>query len=311
MSGMTLNQLEMASLEAFRSGQEAPSRRDSTTDAWIGLGIVQLLAAARRLRSARLALGEHIELKEDGSPTIVLEQKVESRLAEALAEFAPNAAIVGEETGGVFPTEGIAVAIDPVDGTWAFVTGTETFTITLNVFRDAEPLAGLILNPTTGELGYAARQGGTRLLQLSLFGEPDAAVSLPIGPGDEDRILVNVHPSRLGAGLVGALYNAWHGNEVQMVRSPGGSPSWALLEAAKGSFVYVNLWAQRPAEPYDLAAGVLLVRGAGGEVTDLDGRPIDATRHAGPFVAGVDATSRAKVAEIARRAAGTREADRP
>jgi myo-inositol-1(or 4)-monophosphatase len=311
MSVMTLNHLEMASLEAFRSGQEAPGRRDSTTDAWIGLGIVQLLAAGRHLRDARLALREHVELKEDGSPTIVVEQEVEARLAEALAEFAPNAAVVGEETGGVFPTEGLAVAIDPVDGTWAFVTGTETFTITLNVFRDAEPLVGLILNPTTGELGYASRQGGSRLLQLSLFGEPDAAVSLPIRPADEAKILVNVNPSRLGAGVVSALYNAWRGNEVQMVRSPGGSPSWALLEAAKGSFVYVNLWAQRPAEPYDLAAGVLLVRGAGGEVTDLDGRPIDATRHAGPFVASIDAAARAKVSVIARRAAGAREAGRP
>lgn len=308
---MTLSELELASLEAFRSGEVAPAARDGTTDAWIGLGIVQLLAAARQLRSARLALREHVKLKEDGSPTIVVEQQVEARLAEALAEFAPNAAVVGEETGGVFPTEGVAVAIDPVDGTWAFLTGTETFTITLNIFRDAEPIVGLILNPTTGELGYAARRGGTRLLQLSLFGEPDAAISLPMRRADEAKVLVNIHPSRSAASLVAALYKAWQGNDVQMVRSPGGSPSWALLEAAKGSFVYVNLWAKRPAEPYDLAAGVLLVRGAGGEVTDLGGRPIDATRHAGPFVAGIDAAARAKVSKITRGAVGTREGDRP
>ena len=103
---MTLNHLEMASLEAFRSGLAAPGRRDGTTDDWIGLGIVQLLAAARQLRSARLALREHVELKEDGSPTIAVEQEVEARLAEALAEFAPNAAIVGEETGLIESLEG-------------------------------------------------------------------------------------------------------------------------------------------------------------------------------------------------------------
>ena len=78
----------------------------------------------------------------------------------------------------------------------------------------------------------------------------------------------------------------------------------ALLEAAKGSFVYVNLWSKRPAEVYDLAAGTLLVRQAGGEVTDLEGRPIDSLHHQGPFVAGIDGQARAKVASITRQAMG-------
>ena len=86
---------------------------------------------------------------------------------------------------------------------------------------------------------------------------------------------------------------------VQMVRSPGGSPSWALLEAAKGKFVYVNLWSEPPTAPYDLAAGVLLVRGAGGEVTDFRGEPVDAMRHEGPFVAAVEQRARRTVLEIA------------
>ncbi len=87
---------------------------------------------------------------------------------------------------------------------------------------------------------------------------------------------------------------------MRMVRSPGGSPAWALLEAAKGSFVYVNLWSKRPAEAFDLAAACLLVRGAGGEITDLDGTPIDLVSHAGPFVAAVDEDHRRIVAELVR-----------
>ncbi len=299
---MTLNQLELASLEAFRSGSPAPEGVSGETDAWIRFGIVQLLIAARELRSAQLALLENVEIKEDGSPTVLAEKQVEVRLREALAEFAPNAAIVGEETGGLFPSSGLAVAIDPVDGTWAFVTGTETYTTVLTLFRDGAPLLGFILNPTTGELGYALAGGSSRLLQLSLYGEPDAAISLPATFENQAKVLVNVHPSRAAAGLVHGLYDAWRRNDVQMVRSPGGSPSWALLEAAKGAFVYANIWATRPAEPYDLAAGALLVRGAGGEITDLDGRPIDATRHEGPFVAGIDDAACATVVAIAREA---------
>ena len=85
-----------------------------------------------------------------------------------------------------------------------------------------------------------------------------------------------------------------------MVKLPGGSPSWALLEAAKGTFIYVNRWSMRPVEPYDLTAGVMLVRGAGGDVTDLAGISIDAIDHKGPFIAGIDEEARNKVAAIAR-----------
>ena len=88
-----------------------------------------------------------------------------------------------------------------------------------------------------------------------------------------------------------------------MVKLPGGSPLWAMLEAAKGSFVYVNLWSRRAAQAYDLAAGIMLVRGAGGDVTDLAGKPIKTTDHRGTFVAGIDREARRKVAAIVRSSA--------
>jgi fructose-1,6-bisphosphatase/inositol monophosphatase family enzyme len=298
---VTLNRLELESLKAFRSGAPMPSLELGETEAWVRFAIVQLLIAGRELRSAQSELHKHVEIKDDGTPTVLVEQQVELRLREALAEFAPDAAVIGEETGGTFPSSGLAVAIDPVDGTWAFVAGTETYTTVLTVFRDGAPLLGFVLNPTTGELGYALAGGPSRLLQLSLYGEPDAAVSLPMAPDDRAKILVNVHPGAGAARLVDGLYGAWRRGDLQMVRSPGGSPSWALLEAAKGAFVYANIWAKQPAEPFDLAAGALLVRGAGGEVIDLNDRPIDAARHAGLFVAGIDARARAMVAEIARQ----------
>ena len=48
-------------------------------------------------------------------------------------------------------------------------------------------------------------------------------------------------------------------------------------------------------EPFDLAAGVMLVRNAGGRVVDESGQDIDAASHAGPFVGGVDEEDRQKV----------------
>jgi fructose-1,6-bisphosphatase/inositol monophosphatase family enzyme len=132
---------------------------------------------------------------------------------------------------------------------------------------------------------------------LALFGEPDASYVLPSAPSADDKILVNMHPNPDGAGAMAALYAAWGEQQVHAVRSPGGSPSWALVEAAKGHYVYVNLWSKRPAEPFDLAAAALIVRGAGGDIVGLDHQPIGASRHAGPFIAGTRASARQAVAE--------------
>jgi fructose-1,6-bisphosphatase/inositol monophosphatase family enzyme len=248
-------------------------------------------------------MDEAVRFKPDGSPVTALEHRIESFVRDRLADFCPEAGFVGEESGGVLPARGYAAALDPVDGTWSLVNRTETCTTGLAFFHDGEAFLGMVLNPATGELAYGARDSGTRLLQLSLFGEGDAACPLP---GERTRpraLLVNLQPSRDAEAVVGGLFEAWREGGAQMVKLTGGSPLWAMLEAAKGSFVYVNLWSKRPSYPYDLAAGIMLVRGAGGEVTDLAGKPIKMTDHKGPFVAGLDREARRKVATIIRNGA--------
>jgi len=294
---MPLTPLETAALESYRAALDlGPRTADETAD-WIRFGLRALLDAGAPVRASRIGGGD-VEIKTDGSPVTRLEMEVEQQLAERLAAFEPDATLVGEEHGGNLSDRGWSVAVDPVDGTWAFVGGTETFTTTLAVFRDGVPILGMVSNPTTGEIGYAATGGPTRVLQLSVFGEEDQAGTLPDPGAGSGPVLVNVHPGRHSGPLVATLYEAWANNDVRMVRSPGGSPVWALLEAAKGNFVYVNLWSKRPAEAYDLAAGCLLVRGAGGDVTDLEGSPIDLLSHAGPFVAAVNDESRRIVTEL-------------
>ena len=64
--------------------------------------------------------------------------------------------------------------------------------------------------------------------------------------------------------------------------------------------MYLNLWSKHPAEPFDLAAGALIVRRAGGEVIDLEGKPIDSMNHAGAFVAGSDRESLARLIDLVR-----------
>lgn len=299
-----LNVIEKTCLDAYRAGADPLPEQGGgdTNENWIRFGLRLLLDAGRMVRQQRMTSGQDgVEFKDDGSPATLLEAEVEALLRDRLALFEPRGVVIGEETGGTFSSSGIAVAIDPVDGTWAFLSGTANYATTLAVFRDGTPIVGAVSNPTTGEIGYAVQGGGTRLVQLSVFGETDMAGSLP-EKRTGSAVLVNLHPSKGTRPTVGAFHDAWKRGELGMVRSPGGSPAWSLLEAARGRFTYVNLWSSRPAEAYDLVAGVMLVRGAGGDVIDPEGRSIDALDHGGPFIAGVDGGARQKAAEITHKA---------
>ncbi len=301
---MTLTKLERTCIDAHRKGTGAGATGGSPVDesAWLHFGLSVLLETGRMVRALRLLpLDQGVRIKSDGSPVTALEQRIESFVRERLADFCPDAGFVGEESGGALPARGFAAAIDPSDGTWSLVNRTETCATGLACFHDGEAFLGMVLNPATGELAYGARETGTRLLQISLFGEDVVACPLPGERAASQALLVNLQPNRDAVGVAGGLFEAWRERDLDMVKLPGGSPLWAVLEAAKGSFVYVNLWSRRPAHPYDLAAGIMLLRGAGGEVTDLAGNPIETTNHRGPFVAGLDPEARRKVAAIVRK----------
>jgi fructose-1,6-bisphosphatase/inositol monophosphatase family enzyme len=296
---MSLTPLEESVFEAFRQERFPPQPTGDERSDWISFGLSVGLQAARLLRSNGPTVDvKEVDIKGDGSPVTELDHQVEEMVRAALEAFHPETAVVGEEGGGELPTDGPAVAIDPVDGTWAYVSGTGTAATTLAVFEDGVPFLGVVANPSTGEVAYAVGGGDARLIRLAVFGEPDVALLLPLAGADPSKILVNVQPSQKAQPAISALYDAWNHHDIQYVRSPGGSPVWALLETAKGRFSYVNLWSDRPAQAYDLAAGVLLVRAAGGDVVGLDGEPIDPVRHAGPFVAGVQAAARSTLLDI-------------
>jgi fructose-1,6-bisphosphatase/inositol monophosphatase family enzyme len=291
----------LADPEAQLAGLQGPLGDDPR--GWLRFCLCAALEACDAIRPLRLSsFADAAAFKSDGSPATRWEEGVELRLAEHLRRVAPEAALVGEETGVELPDKGYALGVDPVDGTWALLGRTPALSTSLVLVRDRVPLLGLVLNPATGELGYALTGSRARLVQLGLRGQPHVATWLPC-----DRVgsplLVNLHPSRAGRSLSDALYAAWGRDELRMVRAAGGSPAWALLEAAKGSFVYVNLWRQRASQIYDLAGAVLLLRSAGGEVLGVSGQPVDPLNHRGLLVAGARREDCEAVLALVREAA--------
>jgi fructose-1,6-bisphosphatase/inositol monophosphatase family enzyme len=302
-----MNDFERNCIDEYRSqGGDALSRRTDDANAWVAFGISLLLEAGRMVRSKRQSLTEDSVVdKEDGSPATLLESEIENLMRDRLGHFDPEAVAMGEETGGTLAPTGVTVAIDPIDGTRAFLSGVPTYVTSLAVFCDGNPIAGLVSNPSTGEIAYATKRQ-SRLIQLSLFGEGDYARALPLNRPVGNVVLVSLHPSRSAQAAMHELYEAWQRKDVRLVRSQGGAPSWGLLEAAKGGSVYVNMWTGRPSSAFDLAAAVMIVVSAGGKVIDLEGQPIDALTHEGPFLAGLDSRALSVVSDIVRTAIGNR-----
>jgi myo-inositol-1(or 4)-monophosphatase len=295
---MTLTPLEQHCLDAFRrTGDCWPvDARPTGDDAWIQFALGAVLHAVRIVRGLRIApLSGEAAFKSDASPVTAQEHEIERVIRTHLARFCPDAVFLGEESGGRLEATGISVAVDPVDGTWALLNRMSSCSVVLAAFRGTRPFLGVVANPATGEIGYAVGDRISRLMQVDLFGERDRVAEMPLDRVKPDSVLVNLHPSRRVGPVVERMLSAWQSDQVQMVRMEGGSPAAALLDATKGASVYVNLWDKRPSEPFDLAAGVMLVRNAGGRVVDLSGEDIDAASHAGPFVAGVDEEARRTV----------------
>ena len=295
-----LTDVERSAIDRHRQNGPSPGPpKGEGIDETLEWGIHIVLNAGRRVRALRSGPSRSgTIIKDDGSPATEVETELELQLREAAASFDPSAVVVAEETGGELPAEGRAIAMDPIDGTRAFLVETETYSTTLVVIEDGRPSLGIVANPVTGEIAYATQGGPARLIRLSVYGEPDEARTLDAGLVGSGPALVNLHPNRKAGAVIAALYRAWGRGEISMIRSPGGSPACGLVEAARGHFVYVNLWSTGAAEPYDLLAATLIVRRAGGEVSDAHGKPIDAMRHQGPFIAALEPESAARVARV-------------
>jgi fructose-1,6-bisphosphatase/inositol monophosphatase family enzyme len=302
---MDLKTVEKDCIDAVRR-QKASDMHFAPADDpadWLRLGLTFLMKSGAMIRAMRLGrLKDTVNFKADGSPGTRREEEIELLMRETLARCCPAAQLLGEETGGSIPATGTAVAVDPVDGTWALLNRMETCATSLIFLQDRKPFLGMVSNPVTGELGYAFGDGRARLVQFSVFGEPDTGCDLPLERVQPTSVLVNVHPQQKADLLTEKLFALWRRGGLNMVRMPGGSPSFALLEAAKGSFNYINLWSAQAATAYDLLAGILIVRGAGGDVVDLAGKPVRDIGHRGPFVAGTDAQLRGKFVQITRQA---------
>ena len=216
----------------------------------------------------------------------------EARIKATLAAFDSGARFQAEETEADRASSGPRFIIDPLDGTTNFLRGIPHFAVTIAYADDAGVVAGVVLDPLRDELFWAERGRGAflgdRRIQVSTRASlADAVIHTGIphrGRGDHEVYLRQLR--RLMS-------------EVTGVRRLGAAAlDFAYVAAGRGDgFFEIGL------APWDVAAGVLLVREAGGVATDLEGGPdvagrreavAGATKVHGPLLAALREASDAR-----------------
>lgn len=192
-----------------------------------------------------------------------VDRTAERLVADVLLAAEPGSRIVGEELSSEVVREGLVWIVDPLDGTTNFLHDFPTYAVSIAAAVDGELQAGVVLQVPRQELYTASRGGGAwqgdRRLAVSAIADPGFAL---IGTGFPFQ-----DTSRL------AEYQAQFGRvaaRTSGIRRPG-SAALDLADVAAGRFD--AFWEQR-LSVWDVAAGILLIREAGGVVTDLAGRQV-------------------------------------
>lgn len=188
--------------------------------------------------------------------------RAEKIIRHELAKARPGYGFLMEEGGEEKSEDGRhRWIVDPLDGTTNFLHGIPHFAISIALQRDDEIVAGLIYNPVTDELFTAEKGGGAffsgRRMRVSARRRmEDAVIATGIphkGRGDHDAYLAQMR--RVMAATAG-------------VRRAGAA-SLDLAWVAAGR--YDGFW-EWGLSPWDVAAGVLMVREAGGYISGIEGK---------------------------------------
>lgn len=224
------------------------------------------LEAAHMLRQATDQ--QHaVEFKSAGDWCSALDRQIEDHLRARIADAFPAHGFLGEESAQTEVGEGFLWVIDPIDGSMNFLRGYPQYSVSVALLQHGEPIAACIVDPCRQEVFSAARGQGA-----SMNGHP-----LQVATTDHWPLAVaaTVFPKPHAASMPGYLVQ--FGRVVSSVAGVRRAGSMALEMAYLAAGRVDVFWAHDMGS-WDAAAGVLLIREAGGEVFTLDGLVWHASR---------------------------------
>jgi myo-inositol-1(or 4)-monophosphatase len=192
-----------------------------------------------------------------------VDHEAEQIIVDVLQRGAPGSHVIGEELSPGLVTKGLVWIVDPLDGTTNFLHGYPWYAVSIAAAVDGMLEAAVVDNVPRNESYLAWRGGGAwlgqRRLTVSTIENPEFALVATGFPFRELSRLAEYQEQfgRVAAGTSG-------------IRRAGAA-ALDLADVAAGRFD--GFWEQR-LSAWDIAAGSLLIREAGGRVTDFSGRDV-------------------------------------
>ena len=221
---------------------------------------IDAATAAADVILAHYHRGVDVETKSDATPVTVADREAEQVIREVLNAAFPDHQVFGEEAGRGDGDPTHLWLVDPIDGTKSFVRGYGMFSTQIALMVDGELTLGVSSAPLAGELAWARRDGGAFVDgERVTVSDVDSVEAAAVSTGNLATLADSEGWARLGRILARADRTRGYGDYYHYHRLAAGHID-AVIESD------VNI--------LDIAALTVIVREAGGRITDLDGQPV-------------------------------------
>lgn len=201
-----------------------------------------------------------IDVKKNAGLVTDIDKKTEDYIISTIIKEYPESSILAEESGEMNKSESLKWIIDPLDGTSNFAHGFPWFCVSIGVEIDSEIKYGAIYNPILDELFYAQQGKGAFLndkqINVSKVARlEDSMVATGFSYLKDEPLKVEVERFR-------------RVQQVALAVRRAGSAALDFAHVAAGRFS--GFW-EFGLNPWDMAAGFLLINEAGGKITSYTG----------------------------------------
>ena len=215
-----------------------------------------------------------VEMKGDRSPVTVADRGAEDLMRARIAKKFPEHGVIGEELGNDRADAEWVWVLDPIDGTKSFMTACPLFGTLIALLHEGQPVLGIIHQPVLRQLligdGATTTMNGrpVKVRSCASFDDATLLTSDPLNPARYQN-----GPAFEAVARRARIYRTW-----------GDCYGYFLVACGWADIVVDPIM-----NPWDIAALVPILRGAGGEITDWQGRapyPANSTVAAHPDLHG-------------------------